>query len=85
MGTRDGLGGGWVVATAVAAAATMAAAADAADVVVAVVDCKWRLSKEVRDNLTTRPLGVVSIAVIDLMGRELEERGEREAGEEGED
>ena len=82
MGTLDGLGGGWVVATAVAAAATMAAAADAVDVV---VDCKWRLSNEVRDNLTTRPLGAVSIAVIDLMGRELEERGERDAGEEGED
>ena len=83
VGTRDGLGGGCVgVVAAVVATAVVATA-----VVAAVVDdcCEFRLSKEVRDNLTTRPLGVVSFVVLVFIGREWEERGDKAEGDEGED
>ena len=74
VGTRDGLGGGCVVA--------VAASVDAvAAVAVAVVGCGLRLSKEVRESLATRATGVASSGV-SFVERECRERGEREAWEE---
>ena len=70
VGTRDGLGGGCVVAV-----------VDSVAVAVVVVGCGLRLSKEVRESLATRATGVASSGV-PFAGRECEERGERTAWEE---